>query len=795
MKPLKKLALLAIDDLTAYDAIRNQIHEIKELGFDGLVFQTRNYCGSPEYLSEKYMKAVSDIIIYAKSLEMDFWIGDEQSERACSANDAFEKELTATQSCWLELSSDKSYTEKRFKAGINMLDFSCVRELIEQTYEKYKSGLPKEAFNYVNGFFSDKNGFVRGNGCGRALGGVPWYDDIVKDYNQKYGEDINSRLIELFAPEGQSKEIKAQYWQLITERLKVCYFDQIQEWCNQNNKLFMAELKGDKTPFLQVSYHGSAVQALKDVNIPGVSGFGRYAGNCYYPRIASSAARQFGDGTCMCKALYGAGWGLNPYDLEKNISWLIECGINTFVFHCARPDLKFDNIIDRPASFPTHMPWKSALPSIFEKLDHLAEIEFDRPRNILVITPMQAIWENYVPDKLGEISETDGSNQPVCLSSELSDKALEICNRLHEIGRRFDITDEITFENNVDYRERGVTVGSAAYSTILVTPGCSFSKKGMMYIERAKANGVRILTDIPTTDTEVIPLELIKSRTQEIVPMKIHQSDWSVTFPKQNRLVLIPKQDGENLICNFTADSDFSAGPVKLLVSDETANVSINNIIVTAENRDEYGIYYDITDNILGGKNTILLENCGHIYACLLGDFKVISSRGYLIFDERQVQTSYDFILKNPTMESNSSLTECGYPFCTDYVIAKKIFITRENILHPYIQIDCRNVSAMEVKFDGAPVGYVYGKNNTLEVPSIESGQQHLVEVKAFSSAFNAYGPHFYYKGDSGLVTPSQYFGVKDFTDDANAPDVTTNNRMKLVLWSLPKNIDIIQKF
>ncbi len=777
MKPLKKLALLIIDDLKDCEPILREISEIKELGFDGLVFQIRNYSGEPEYLSAQYMKVISDIIIFSKSLKIDFWISDK--------NTAVEHNLPAQQFCCIKLSPDNSYVEKHYHSGINTLDFSSVQEFIELTYTGYKSGLSKEAFNYIRGFFSDESEFVR-EGQNSDLGEIPWYDEIISDYSKKYNDDINRQLSGLFAPKGESQEFKAAYRALITERLKVCYYDQIQTWCRENDKQLMAELGSENTPFLQAGRHGSALEVLKDVNIPGVLGLGRYPGNFYYPRIASSVSRQFSDGTCMCKALCGAGWGLNPNDLEQYIKWLIECGINTIIFHAAKPGLKFCNIIDHPASFPSHMPWKAMIPTIFDRMAKLAEIEFKRPRNILVITPIQAIWENYVPDK---------SNVPMNLSYELSEKTLEICNRLHEIGRRFDITDEAIFENNAAFGERGITIGNATYSTVLVTPGCSFSKKGMMYIERAKANGVRILEDIPTTDTEVIPLELIKNSLLEIVPSEIKQSDWSITFPKQNRLVLFPEYDGKNAICDFKAESDFLPNNIKLLISDETANVSINNIIVTAESKDEFGIYYDITNNILGGKNTILIENCNNIYACILGDFKAMSSKGYLIYDERQLQTTYDFVLSNPTMESNSSLTECGYPFCTDYVTAKKIFISEENILHPYIQIDCRNVAAMEVSFDGQYIGYLYGDNNTLELPAIEAGQQHLIEVRALASTYNAYGPHYYYKGDSGIITPAQYFGIKNFADDADAPDITTNNRIKLVHWRLPKNIEIVQKF
>lgn len=565
----------------------------------------------------------------------------------------------------------------------------------------------------------------------------------------------------------------------------ICEHDVLARWCEENEKIYAANFKNCDTPLVQIYRGTSELQTLKNIPLPGMKFYGRKIGNSYTPRLASSVARQFGDGTAFCSVFSGSGWGLSPSEFEDYLRHLIECGINTFIFCAARTNMSYFNIIDYPPSFPLHITWKSALPSIFEKLDKIAEIEFNRPRNILLITPMQALYDSYKPLDMNINTEVYA----------LSDKTIEICDRLHEMGRRFDLTDENIFELEISFDEKGMNIGNASYSTVLITPGAQLSKKGMMYIERAKANGVRILSDIPTSDTDVIPIEFIKEQLQKVVPIEISQSDWSVTYPKNNRLYLIPNQIGENATLAFETDEDFSSDSVKLLLSDDVKTVSINNIIVTPQKTDEYGTYYDITNNILSGKNTILLEKCRWVYASLIGDFKVISQNGYLVFDERQVQTSYDFILKTSSLESNAYLTECGYPFCNEAVTAKKIIEVSENILDPYIKIDCASVSAMKVSFDGEDIGYVYGKRNTLPLPPLEASRQHLIEVTAYSSAYNAYGPHFYYKGDSSFITPGQFLGKKNFADDTYAPEVTSNHRMKLMLWSLPDNIEIVRKF
>lgn len=783
MKPITNLVYFAADDLSDIERIKAEIAELKELGFDGVVLYTGNRTDEIEYLSDNYMKAVSEIILFVKSIDAPVWLCDEAGDIPCSCGGGVAYEIPDLQSCWLELSSD-GVVQKHYRTGVNMFDSDCVKKFIELTYERYKECLAKEAFQYITGFFSDNIGFLWGRGV--PSGGVPWYDGIDEDYSARYKEDVaefERSLPELFGGDGdEERGFRAAYYGLLAKRLRTNCTDLLSGWCRDNDKRFMASVGDTRSIIRQAQCCGSAMLVLKDVDMPLINSIGREPSDYLSPRIASSIARQFGGGESACMVFEGAGWGLSPSDVYNKLERLIECGVNTFVFHACRQNLSYSNIIDRPPSI-LKLPWKPILPEVFRRLEHLAEIEFARPRRILLMVPTQAVWEGYTPSVENAAVE------------ELSAKAEEISMRLHEIGRRYDVTNEVIFEGYAEFGERGIMIGGMTYSTILVTPGCALSKKCMMYIERAKANGVRILSDIPTSDTEVIPLELIRSKTAEIVREKVIQSDWSVSFPKDNRFVFLPEYRDGDAVCTFMTDSKFTAPPTKLQISGECAEVSINNIIVSPAYRDENGVFYDITDNILGGKNTILIRGCDAAYICILGEFRVLAQRGYLVFDERQVQTSYDFILMNSIAESYHNLTESGYPLCIDSVMAKKIFIARQNILHPYLKIDCRNFSAAEVMFDGEYIGCVYSGCDTLEIPSMESGQQHLVEIKAYSSAFNAYGPNFYYKGDSGLITSSQYLGVKNFADDYDAPDVTENLRMKLALWSLPANIEIVQKF
>lgn len=786
MKPVTNLAYFTADDLRDTERIKGEFIELKALGFDGVVLSV---CGAArsEYLSDSGIKAAAELALFAKENELEYWLGGEADGTACSAGGSVEYELPELKSCWLELGED-GVVIKHFRTGVNMFEPVGVDKYIELTYDRYKEVMPKEAFSYISGFLCERAGFMWGYGAAE-FGGLPWYEGIDEDYKTKYknSEGLEGRLSELFAPEGEACELKAEYFGLLTSRFAESCISRLSDWCSRNDKKLMASVGDARSLACQAASCGSALFALKEAHVPMTESEGRYPSDCLSPRIAASLARQFGSGIAACSVFGGAGWGICPGDVYDKLSQLISCGINTFIFRSCRENNTFESIKDAPPSV-LRLPWRQVLPSVFNRLERTVEVEFKRQRKILVITPMAAVWENAVPQMTGGAE---------CAASELSAAAEDICARLSEIGRRFDITDEIIFENMTEFGDRGISVGGCTYSTVIVTPGCALSKKGMMYIERAKANGVRILNDIPTTDTETIPIEIIKSATEEIVSEKIIQSDWSITYPKYNRFVLRPDESGDTAAYRFKTAEDFSSPAVRLLVSRKPEGVAVNNIIVSPENRDENGVYYDITNNIVGGSNEILLKgvDTDDEYICLLGEFRVIPRDGYLIFDERQVHTSYNFKLFSPAAESSGRLTEFGYPFCTDSVTAKKIFAARQNVLRPYLMIDCRGFSAAEVSFDGQKLGCVYCGSETIELPSITAGEQHLVELRVYSSAFNAYGPHFYLGGDSGHITKAQFEGVKNSADPESFPETTHNRRMKFVLWNLPKEIEIVQKF
>lgn len=86
---LKLLSFWAINGELCGPKLRRQLDEMKSLGMQGTIFHPRYYPGRPAYMSKEYLQQLSETILYAKKLGLEFWIYDENgwpsgnARRAC----------------------------------------------------------------------------------------------------------------------------------------------------------------------------------------------------------------------------------------------------------------------------------------------------------------------------------------------------------------------------------------------------------------------------------------------------------------------------------------------------------------------------------------------------------------------------------------------------------------------------------------------------------------------------------------------------------------------------------------
>ncbi len=741
-----------ITDEGDMNIVKKRLDQIKKHGFDGVVLTFGNF-------GDGFLSALGKLISDCAEKELSVWLG-------FSGPRSGEAAAPAVGSCRLALGNDGEVMKVSDLSRPSPFYEVCAYETIGGVYERVKAGLSSEAFEYITGFCAKFPGFSDLSGST-----VPWYDEIEEEFKNDYGMEAEPFLKELFS-EGEPSKFKDRYWRRITARFRDASLKPVAQWClSHGKKLFMASdtalspinMIEERGSYLESEGCGGALMPSITVKTPGdVSVFSA--------SMASGLARQQGGGEAAASVFGGTGWGLSPEDFEECLRKLMECGISTFVINSCYPRLNYEAISARRISFPTHVPWSAVIPDIFKKLRHLAEIEQKRAHRILVVCPTRAIQRCYTPG--GENGE----------AMRLSEAVTGICDRLFEMSRRFDVTDENLFERCAAFDGSGVSMGEKSYGTLLVTPGCAFNKKGRLNAEKAKAGGTRILHDIPKSDTEIIPLELIRNTLKEIVPVVVNQDKWTITLPEDNVLPLTPAAGGGKAEFAFNASEDY-AEKTTLLVTDPCGNVSINDILVSRGAADERGAYYDITSNIVSGENKIVVDNCQNTFAFLLGGFKVVPSFGWRSFDSRQVQTRDSFFIRPQGIESETNLVRCGYPFADKQASAKKIIYIEENINRPILKIDCGGSSLIAVYFDNEFLGYVYGESNTLPVPPMAADERHLVEIRCCPPGFNLYGDKKFIFGDTGR------------TENPSAPNYRADENVKAAVWKIPREIELIREF
>ena len=143
-KRLHILTLWAINGELNKAQLVKQLEEMRSYGFDGTIFHPRYYPGKPSYMGEEYLKILSEVILRAKELEMEFWIYDENGWPSGSADGKVLEHFPDSLCQWLVEKDGQIRIESR--KNFNTFDREQMQYFIRVTYDAYRLGLESEAF-------------------------------------------------------------------------------------------------------------------------------------------------------------------------------------------------------------------------------------------------------------------------------------------------------------------------------------------------------------------------------------------------------------------------------------------------------------------------------------------------------------------------------------------------------------------------------------------------------------------------------------------------------------------------
>lgn len=239
------------------------------------------------------------------------------------------------------------YVDNDLDTGILRADnanLKCTEIYIAMTHERLLSKFGKDLGQNVKLMFDDE-----------AYMGK-WTEGFEKIFYDKYGyeiEDYMPFILEDKEPENTKEyRAKSDYIMLCGELVRENYFRPLRKWLNEHSMLSAGHLDNDnKTDGTIKNRYGNVMQILREFDVPGVDviwsqidypeeGKCCKEGNQFFPRLASSAARQQGHSTCLseCFAVYGA--QLTQELMRFVINYQAVRGISLFNFMAISYDRK-----------------------------------------------------------------------------------------------------------------------------------------------------------------------------------------------------------------------------------------------------------------------------------------------------------------------------------------------------------------------------------------------------------------------------------------------------------------------
>lgn len=795
-KPLKFLSFWSINDALDVQALTEQLDELKASGLEGVIFHPRYYPNEPKYMSPAYLDIVSDIILYAKQIEMAFWLYDENGWPSGTAGGevmAVRPELTCKWLAYEEQPDGEFGITVRSKPGVSSFQSEATALFIEITHETYRKGLKPEAFEYVTGFFSDEVGFLDGHGVTLGEGGIPWDERFPLLYEQRYSEPLAPRLPMLFLDGAGHEQVRARYWEMLTDALIEGFYQPIAAWCKANGKRYTAHLKAEEHPYFQLTFSGSCFQVLKGIETPAIDALERNPGNPFYPRMLHSIAAQQGRDGCLVEAMGGSGWGVTPESFTAYILWLAGHGIDQFVLHLNQFKLKTQAIQDWPPSMPCHLSWKEAFPALLSSIQQKAAelADLSGSPEVLIVVPTRGIMARFQPEEAGQLNVHDGSGVPDTPSGRLNHKLLQWIEACYAAGIHYELTEERAVEEEGRMLSGELAIGHRRYRKVIIAEGCLWNDDGI--VERMKAAGIQVEDAasrlLPRSDAPSMRPGPTASCAKFEVP---EQGPWHAQLPDTNQVGIAfrPLADRE-LYAEIPLEGTDSFRDLSIYLHDDVDELTVNGNRLPVRNT-KSGYEAVIPDNCLRNGGDRIRITCRTSsdgeplpVGFLRGRFSVVSLTPYADKDGAQWMTEGGFKLTPMRQPAVEDLVASGFPFSGLPVLARKeLHIPRE--LHPASRLQLTGVhaAAAHVRIGNEVSAWCWGPDWSVDIGSLPKGR-HELTVALYPSTYNAYGPHRHVDGDRHLTSPDQYKGVKNFADSVSAPEHTLGKHWHFVKWGL----------
>lgn len=769
--------------------LRRQLADFREAGLHGVVFHPRFYPGKPPYMSPAYLAEVSACILHAKKLGLRFWLYDENGWPSGTGDGQVLAKYPDSGAWRLDLTpaaaagSLGSFTSAGLNhlvpgAGaepktwhltphqinyVDSLDPKVLGHFLELIHERYRTGLDPEAFAYVEAFFADEpeSGIIKDPFP--VVAGIPWSPVMPARMQEIFGAHYAEILPLLFTRGPGYQEVRATYWELVTDVLIDGFFAPYLAWCEKNGKQFIGHVKGEEHPLFQLPMVGSLHRIFRHLSIPGIDSLERYPSLDFYPRQAAAASRQFSNGRSMVECFGGAGWGASPEDLERYLLWLGRNGITDFVFHLSQYRLDTPALTDWPPSEPLHLTWKDAFPVMLDRVSRELATRPPAVPDTLVVAPYRGLMAEYEPWELFQTNQHVATTFPDTPASRMNTAFLKQLDALKAAGIAYDLTDERTLETDGKLENGRVRLGQATYTHLVVDPAAILRGEWSM-VERVVPNALKM---------SVTPIQRVGDNP--LHPPEHLPLTWQILALPENAWLIEPTRTAPR---EYSASFTTAFGPANppaltLHFADDLVDASLDGqpLTLTPGYDGMFATLPALGTDVHTLRFRTMREFPAKPYLWLKGPFTLQSQTSYVPGPTGTIRTAGPFVAGIGSVSAAGELAATGFPFLHDSFVAESSFTLAASA--KALRFTGAQGDAVRAIIDGQVTGWAWGPDWQLTLKSPLAAGPHRLRLELVPNTFNTFGPHHYYNGDWPVVSPGQIIGEKNFADRPDAPDRT----------------------
>ena len=544
---------------------------LKNLGLGGIVCNV----SFDQYLtSETHWNTLVKAVQACKEVGLVVWIYDEDGYPSGAAgglvirhNPDFEAialtyEPSRPEPFALRRSYEYTHASNNFYAArryTNLINHEAMRCFIETTHEAYWRRLKDHFGKTIVAFFTDEPSLM-GVNIGalpadiakgvkvvdrldpnvKPLPSVPWVRDLPDIYHQRYGQDIIKVRRSLFEGDTEAdKQVRRQFWELISDWVAERYFGQIRKWTAAHGVASSGHSLWEETPLHQVPLEGNGLKALMWMDIPGLDMLSSdpsvviYAG-WLAANLPVSAALFNGGRKVMTEVSdfiqnMGGKGPASLADMKATAAWQAALGVTEFtLYYNQRQRTRED--------YRAYCDFVGRLNAILRKA---------RPApTVLLYYPIYDLWAEYKPvaDTLTLQSQSKKAQQIVSSFLQLGQNM--VC---HQIS--FAVADHVLL-GGADVHDGKLWLNGQQFAALVLPSGVELPKMVAENLSRFEAEGGEVFKD--------------SSSGSGVDLSKLSAAYQVGTLTVQNDRVVVGRfvRDGRNIVCAVNVGDKPYAGAV-----------------------------------------------------------------------------------------------------------------------------------------------------------------------------------------------------------------------------------------